>query len=68
MDVAVLTTDPYTTDELGREAHEPGVRVVVRRTGLATDLTRHIIFVTQPPCGTLIDDGLQLHNHLIGTL
>ena len=36
MDGTVLATDPCTDDKVGAYGHEPGVRMVVGRTGLAS--------------------------------
>ena len=66
MDVPVLTAYPAAADEVGRDAHEPAIGIVVGRTGLAPDVRSEMISVAQPAARTALNDGTQHVNHLIG--
>lgn len=67
MDVAVLTTNPATTDKLRCEAHKPTVGVVVRRSGLSAYIAIDVVAV-DTTSGTSVDDGPQHVYHLVGVI
>ena len=66
MDVPVLTAYPAATDKIGRDAHEPAIGIVVRRTRLAAYIRREVIGIAQPASRTALNDGTQHVYHLIG--
>ena len=66
MDTAVLTTDPYATDERRGEADEPTVGVVLRRTRLATHRRLESVAESCTHTRTVVHDILQHVDHLVG--
>ena len=66
MYATIFSADPSTADERRREAHEPSIRVVVGRTGLACHRCCDTIFETHAYARSVIQHLTQHVDHLIG--
>ena len=66
MYATIFATDPRAADERRREAHEPSVGVIVRRTRLTAHRYRQTVSVAHPDTRSVIDYRAQHINHLIG--
>ena len=66
VDGTLFATHPAAGDEGRREAHEPGVGVVLRRPSLATHRRSDIVNTSDAATRTAINDGTEHIEHLVG--